>query len=1116
MWPGPNCSYGTPQSLAGGCLIGISYSYATYSVGTSYAGYTINDFIASVQVTSAAGNPLFNQEHDITSWAGCTGTAGQNCNRHSPHPPDYTLFGPVNLGATKDRSLNLKFGQGFRTGTPADVISIAAGTWFSANYVRTWIDFNGDGDFDDYYTGTGGVIYESINVPNAYPLSDNQAIGSLGSIPGAFPPGKIGDDWNQWNIQVPNLGELPTVGGLSAGPATKLGSVRMRVREVWATNTFTPYSGHTYGETEDYDVALVDNCPAPGSKYCKWISGGPNPTDWMTAANWCPGIPTQYDTALISPNGDGNYPIITSNQNPVCATLRIFSGANVTVDAADALSGTVLVPNTGKLKAYHNVEIGEALSTAAQLKVASSYVDSVFTGLPSASGNAVISPFRNDKQDHKIQFIYSPTEQTVMGLKSGDLLNSITFYIRSTTALAAGNLGNFTVKIWQMDNVYTFPAVLVPSTEVAVNDVAPTIIPSTGAVVPTTCFTTLSFAIPAITANVTTPITINFTNRFLVNTTKYMCIEVTRDNAFTLGVGYPVLYESSLLRNCLTLLNANNNITANSNASFITGPGNNIGAAGTVAANGILNNGTFVNGGTGAPLADIRGTTYVFRPTSKLGVTKRYSRYPIEVGGNWINNNSSGAAGFQAGWSRVSMLNNYVAVLHPNNDMDTIGGGSATIFNELELNDANGFQMRVQGINNGNLGITCDSSLVLTNGQLDLNQHRIFINNPNITVGPTAVGISRTAGTILSENTSNFNKVEWKINTTPGAHLIPFGVTTAPADYVPFTIAGTAGDLGNVTVSTYRTTAANTPVPTLPIGVNNLFNSTCVDNSANTVDRFWQIDRSTSGAIAANVTFGYTASENTTGKAFTSMVAQRYDAAAAKACGVPTGRWSNPTGAGQTATSQSTSNVGYLSVTANGVSAFSPWAASVIESPLPLQLVNFDAKLMNDKVKVYWTVANENNMDKYEVYKTLDKNTFDFIGAKKPTGPAVGGLSNYELWDNNPVQGTQYYRLKSVDNTGEEKLSNLVQVDYKIKVFGLTSVIANDATGGVNIEFVNNSEMPLTINVVDMYGRVVYAKYLGTMPTGKNTLQIPAAVAKGVYTIALSNDNNRDAQTFVK
>jgi hypothetical protein len=446
------------------------------------------------------------------------------------------------------------------------------------------------------------------------------------------------------------------------------------------------------------------------------------------------------------------------------------------------------VPNTGKLKAYHNVEIGEALGTAAQLKVRSTYIDSVFTGLPSASGNTAISPFRNDKQDSKIQLIYSPTEQTVMGLKTGDLLNNITFYIRSTIALGTGTLGAFTVKMWQMDNVYTFPAVITPNTEVAVNDVAPTILPSTGAVLPTTCFGPASLVIPNITANTTTPITINFTTRYLVNTSKYLCIEVTRDNAFTLGVAYPVLYESSLLRNCLTLVNVNNSVSAGSNASLITGPGTAPGGAGAVINNGILNNGTFVNGGLASPFAYIAAATYIFRPTSKLGVTKQYSKYPIEVGGNWINNNSSGAAGFQAGWSRVSMLNNFVPGLHTNNDLDTIGGGSATIFNELELNDANGFQMRVQGINNGNLGITCDSSLVLTSGQLDLNQHRVLINNPNITVGPTAVGISRTLGTILSENTSNFNKVEWKINTTPGAHIIPFGVTTAPADYVPLQV----------------------------------------------------------------------------------------------------------------------------------------------------------------------------------------------------------------------------------------------------------------------------------------------------------------------------------------
>lgn len=1111
---GGGTTIGPVQTLPGGRPIGITYTFATYSVGTAFAGYTINDFIGSVAVTSTqAGNPLFNQEHDITSWAGCTGTAGQNCNRHSPHPPDYTLFPPTNSGATKDRSLNLKLGQGIRTSTPPDKISIAAGTWFSANFVRAWIDFNGDGDFNDNYIGVGGTIFESIVLPNAFSLSDNQAIGSLGSLPGAFPPGKIADDWNEWNIQVPDVGELPTVGGGSGGPATKAGSVRMRVREVFASSTFGPSDSQVFGETEDYDIALVESCPAPGTFVCRWISGGANPNDWFTAANWCPSIPTTRDRAEIVPNGAGTYPIITSNQLPVCYDLKIFSGANVTIDAPDVLSGAVLVPNTGKLKAYNNVEIGEAQNTAAQLKVNSTYSNTVVTGVPSASGNTAISPFRNDRQDSKIQFIYTPAELAIMGLKSGDLLSSLTFQIRSAVALPAGNLGNFTVKIWQLDNPYTYPAVMVPNTEVAVNSTAPTILPSTGGIVSTTCYGPAVFAIPAIVANVTTPITIPFTTKCLLNNTKYLCIEISRDNPFALGSAYPVLYESSLLRSCLTLLNASNSISANSNALNITGPGTAPGAANLNINKGIMDNGTFVNGGLSFPFAYITGASYVFRPTSTIGVTRQYSKYPIEVGGNWVNNSASGLPlGFVGGWSTVKMdhTNLINAVWYPNNDVDTISGSEITTFNELQLNDVNGFRMNVQGIANGNQGLIIDTLLDMTLGQLNLNQHRADIKNP-------AIGaITRTAGSILSENTNNYNKVQWTIGTTTGAHLIPFGATAAAADYVPFTFNLVSGDAGNVTVSTYRTNAANTPVPSLPVAVNNLFNSTCVDNSANTVDRFWQIDRSTVGAVSVNATFGYTASENTTGKPFTSIVAQRYDGAAAKACGLPTGRWSNPTGVAQTAVSQSQSNVGYLSVTANGVTQFSPWALSIIETPLPLQLLDFNAKLIDEKVKVYWTVTNEQNIKDYEVYKSYNKDNFNLMAVKKAVGPLSGGLTNYTLWDGDPIAPVQYYQLKTTDNSGQISYSKLALVTNKQTSFGITQVNMADANNHINLQFVSDNALPCHLDVIDMFGRTVFSQDLGTINNGINSIQIPAAFVDGVYTISISNNEKRDSRTFVK
>ncbi|HRC32683.1 MAG TPA: BNR-repeat neuraminidase N-terminal domain-containing protein [Bacteroidia bacterium] len=937
--PGGSIPFGVAQSLPGGLLIGAGYIAPLYTVGTSGNGYTSGDFISSVYVTSAVGNPLFNQEHDITTWLGCTGMSGQYCNRHAPHPTDYTYFAPTNNSITTDRSCSLNLGQGIRSGTVADKIAIAAGNWFSSNYVRAWIDFNSDGDFDDNYVGPGGTIYESIMVNGGYSLSDNNSIASLGTVAGAFPTLKKGDDWNEWNIEVPNDGELPTVGGGSGGPAVHTGYARLRIREVYANGTFTPFSTQANGECEDYDIMLVASCGIPLVKTCNWLGGGINPNNWFDAANWCPGIPTQYDTAMIQPNVNGNYPIIVSNQNPECATLRIFSGAQVTVDAPDVVNGNILVPNTGKLKVYHNIEIGEAPGTFAKLNVLQNPVNSVTTGIASSAGTLLLSPFRNDKQDAKIQFIYAPNELAIMGLKSGDVLDKITFYIKSATVLPSGNLGNFTVKIWQYDSTYSFPALLSPATEVAVNNALPGRIPSTGAINVTTCYGPSNFTVPAINQiNTIVPVTINFTAKPSINVSRYLCFEISRDSPFTSGVAYPILYESTLPRYCLVLNNANNNTSSNTIAAKITGVGTAPGSAGVNANNGILNNGNFVDGGVSSPFSYITGSTYVFRPTSEIGFTRHYSKYNIEVGGNWINNNAPGLPlGFEAGYSAVKMINNYVPGLHPNNDVDTIGGSEVTIFSELEINDAKNVRMNVIGINNGNTGLIVDSTLKLTTGQLQLSNEKVVINNPNQNA------IQRTTGFIQSQQTNNYNKVQWNIGNNTGPHTIPFGIAI---NYLPLTFNLVSGSFGNITASTYYTNAANTPLPVTPEAVTNLCFPSSTNNSSQMVDRYWQLNGTIPGGGVANIEFVYGANELPPGVNDTDLIATRFENDTLGACAG--GTWLSNAQMGNPL-QQSGSGYGYgtHAVRINNVSNFSPWSLTTKSSFTPPPCIVTGLKVTN-------------------------------------------------------------------------------------------------------------------------------------------------------------------------
>ena len=163
-----------------------------------------------------------------------------------------------------------------------------------------------------------------------------------------------------------------------------------------------------------------------------------------------------------------------------------------------------------------------------------------------------------------------------------------------------------------------------------------------------------------------------------------------------------------------------------------------------------------------------------------------------------------------------------------------------------------------------NRSISVDNKVTLTNGKLDLNKNTLSLQNNSVTA------IGRTNGWIRSESTDNSSKVAWNIRSTNGLYEFPFGKDNA--HYIPFSITLTAGDIGIVSVSTYSTTPDNLPFPTTPDPVTNIdVNGT--NNSAYTVDRFWQIDKTgTSGT--ATLSFSYSSDERPL--FYSVLVGQRY------------------------------------------------------------------------------------------------------------------------------------------------------------------------------------------------------------------------------------------------
>lgn len=410
-----------------------------------------------------------------------------------------------------------------------------------------------------------------------------------------------------------------------------------------------------------------------------------------------------------------------------------------------------------------------------------------------------------------------------------------------------------------------------------------------------------------------------------------------------------------------------------------------------------------------------------------------------------------------------------------------IQGNVSSTFYNLTVNKSTG--AGYLGINTqvgtGSVGV-----MAFTAGPLNLNAYKLTINNP-------ATGaVTRSTGYAISENVNNASKIQWNVGSTTGSHIYPFG--TVDGTYIPFTLDLTAGTIGNVTLSTYPTAVDNTPYPVTPDLVTNV-NSDGVDNSLNTVDRFWQIDK-TGASGTATLTFIATPAEV---GSISNLHAQRWNTA------IP--EWEAPI-VGQTSLA--------TGAIVPGITNFSPWTLSGNNSPLPIELIEFNAIYNGKNVDLFWSTASEQNNDYFTIERTVDGETYRTIDIVNGAGTSNQVL-NYYTVDPSPYIGTAYYRLKQTDFDGEFKYSALKTVTIKNGNEDF-EVYPNPTKNNISVSFYAQSTNTITLNIMDATGRLILTYSMNPF-INKNTVKFDVSnFSKGVYTIALFNDDQILKSKFIK
>ncbi|MBK9319722.1 MAG: hypothetical protein IPM91_13550 [Bacteroidetes bacterium] len=172
---------------------------------------------------------------------------------------------------------------------------------------------------------------------------------------------------------------------------------------------------------------------------------------------------------------------------------------------------------------------------------------------------------------------------------------------------------------------------------------------------------------------------------------------------------------------------------------------------------------------------------------------------------------------------------------------------------------------------------------------------------------------------------------------------------------------------------------------------------------------------------------------------------------------------------------------------------------------------------MGSKVRLSWSTASEVNNDYFTVERS-DKtmNEFNFIDKVNSYMNNSNILLNYESWDESPLQGLQYYRLKQTDLDGQYSYSDVKPIYFGDgKSFEITNVYGHtQADGQFQVEFLYDSEIPLTAIITDALGRVIYQEENVSATPGLNKLYVNQTLPRGMYFIILQNQESKVNRKF--
>ncbi len=199
-------------------------------------------------------------------------------------------------------------------------------------------------------------------------------------------------------------------------------------------------------------------------------------------------------------------------------------------------------------------------------------------------------------------------------------------------------------------------------------------------------------------------------------------------------------------------------------------------------------------------------------------------------------------------------------------------------------------------------------------------------------------------------------------------------------------------------------------------------------------------------------------------------------------------------------------------ITSNALGSIGPVTLGYKSFPVPLKLLSFTAERRTGTSFLKWITENEQNVGYYDVQQSYDGSMFTTIG--NVTARNSGSLENYYFEDRTPLNGIEYYRIKSIDVDGKFSFSRIAAVS-ETDLHSNTFVVLNPVRTAITIFNRSGQEGQFDYRLFNAGGQLILQGNVSMANNGGTVLPLPAQTAAGIYILELANDKTKFRQKIM-